>query len=216
MTYKNIWTGMAAIGIAAAWSAGAAQSAEKLHIVEAYCIDYEHSGPMMSGTSKECLRKWGMEQTTWENTSISMGAFSQKQNQRTISSGKTIVSFDPKTMQGTKTDNPYFEAMAGAAAETGPKEFADKMVSQLGFTANGETKNVAEETCNVYTGQMGSMCMTEDGLTLETNIAGMVKRATKVNRDSGGTDADYVIPEGITFTQIPDLGNFMPGANPAQ
>ncbi len=194
----------------------AAVDIEKLHIVEKYCIEYEHTGAMQTGTSKECLRNWGLEQARWENTTMKVAGFSQSQNQRSITKGKSIVNFDPQTLQGTKMDNPYYDAMAGAAQEKGPKEFADQMISAMGFSATDQTKEIAEENCKVYSGQMGSMCMTEDGLTLETNIAGMVKTATKVDRSSGGADADYVIPEGVTFTEVPDLGKLLQGQMPQQ
>ena len=189
---------------------------QKLHILEKYCVEYEHTGAMQSGTSKECIRKWGMEQTQWDNTKISMGAFSQESNQRVITKGKTVISFDPATLQGTKMDNPFYESIAEAAQKEGAKDFAQSMIQAMGFQPTEESKEVAGETCKVFSGQMGAMCMTEDGLTLETNIAGMVKRATKIDRSTGGSDSDYVIPEGLTFTEVPNLGDIMQGNMPQQ
>ena len=189
---------------------------EKLHIVEKYCIEYEHTGAMQTGTSKECLRNWGLEQARWENTTMKVAGFSQTQTQRSIVKGKSVVNFDPQTLKGTKMDNPYYDAMAEAAQKKGPKEFADQMISAMGFSPTDQTKEIAGETCNMYSGQMGAMCMTEDGLTLETNIAGMVKTATKVDRSSGGADSDYVVPEGVTFTEVPNLGNLLQGKIPQQ
>ncbi len=242
MTYGKVLAGVAAIALLTACSDDAADSSgdapqnsdvavltgeandttnddgggakpARLHVVEEYCIEYEHSGAMQSGTSKECIREWGMEQTRWENTTISMGAFSQTQNQRSITQGKTIVTFDAQTNQGTKMDNPYYDSFA-QAAESDPKQFADQMIAAMGFSPNGETKEIAGETCNVLASGMGTMCMTEDGLTLETDIAGMVKKATKIDRSNGGADADYVVPENITFTEVPDLGSIMQGNMP--
>ncbi len=186
----------------------------KLHLVEKYCIEYEHSGAMQSGTSKECLRKWGQEQSHWENTTVNMGGFSQSANQRSIMQGKSMVSFDPETMQGTKMDNPMFDTIAQAAQDQGTENFVDQMVAAMGFSATEQTKEIAGESCTVYAGQMGAMCMTSDGLTLETTIGPIVRRATSVDRTTGGTDEDYVIPDGITFTEMPDLGNFLQGGMP--
>ncbi len=189
---------------------------QKLHVLEQYCVEYEHTGAMQSGTSKECIRKWGLEQTQWDNTKISMGAFSQESNQRVITKGKTVISFDPATLQGTKMDNPFYDSIAEAAQKEGAQDFAQSMIQAMGFQPTDQTKEIAGETCNVYSGQMGAMCMTEDGLTLETNIAGMTKKATKIDRSTGGSDADYVIPDGLTFTEVPNLGDLMQGNMPQQ
>ena len=189
---------------------------EKLHVLEKYCVDYEHTGAMQSGTSKECIRKWGLEQTQWDNTQITMGAFSQSNNQRMITKGRTTVSFDPETLEGTKMDNPFYDSIAEAAQKEGADDFAQSMIQAMGFKPTDDTKEIAGETCAVYSGQMGAMCMTKDGLTLETNVAGMIKKATKIDRTTGGSDADYVIPEGLTFQEVPDLGELLQGNMPQQ
>ena len=51
----------------------------KLHPQKQFCVEYKHEGTL-SGTSKNCIRKWGAESFTIENLKIGFGGITRDQN----------------------------------------------------------------------------------------------------------------------------------------
>ena len=86
------------------------------------------------------------------------------------------------------------------------------MLGSMGFTPNGETMEILGYPCNVAAGPMGTICMTEDGLTLYMNTMGQTRTATDIDLDSGGSDENYAVPANPQQApDLSDLGNLLQG-----
>ena len=174
----------------------------KLHPREKFCVEYQHEGTL-SGTSKNCIRQWGMESFTIENLKIGFGGITQDQNAHKIVIGEKVYNIDPAKMTGTVTDNPFYHVLSQAD----PEELSSTMLGALQMSDTGEDKEIAGVQCNIMQSpQVGSACFTDDMVLLEQDIMGVRQVATKVDLNSGGDDADYRLYEQATITDGPDVG----------
>ena len=211
MKKRNIATSAAVIVLAACSQAA---GADRLHPVEAICVDYEQTGAM-SGTTTECHRDWGNERYTIEDLSMSVMGMTQRQNRHTIIQGDQIISWDRDTLQGTVTANPNYDAWTSASAGD-LEDFTNNMLTSMGFSQTGQTRTIAGESCNVWSSmQMGEMCFTDDAVVLEQSMGmGMIsftRRAVSVRRNDGGENANYQVPSNVSISDGPDLGNLLNG-----
>lgn len=191
----------------------AVQAADRLHPVEQLCVEYEHSG-MMSGTSTECHRNWGHERYTVEDLSMSMMGMTQRQNQHTVYIGDQIYSWDRDTLQGTVTTNPMYDDMV-AASDSEVEDLTSDMIAAMGYQATGETHTIAGEGCTIWrSAQLGTACFTSDGIMLEQSMSqmgmgSMDRRAVAVHRGEAGEAANYEVPDEVTISTGPDLGQIL-------
>ncbi len=184
----------------------------KLHPVEAVCITYEMTGQMMNGGSTRCHRDFAYEQYEIQNTTVGFAGMTQSQNQHTITIGDTIYAINLATNTGTQTQNPMYAGLVAALEDKTPEEMSAAFLDAMGFTATTVTKTIADLLCTVYTSmQMGSACLTEDGLMLEQEFMGNVTTATSVSIGDGGDDANYTLYQNVPITEGPDLSNGLGG-----
>ena len=184
----------------------------RLHPTEKACVTYESSGQMMSGTTTRCHRDYAYEQYEIQNTEIGFAGITQQQNQHTITIGEWIYAIDLQTNTGTKTANPMYDGLVSALEDSSSEEMTATFMSAMGMNATGETKTIADTSCNVYTSmQMGSVCMTDGGLMLEQSFMGNTQTATNVSIGDGGDDANYTLYQTVPITDGPDLSNGLQG-----
>ena len=196
------------LGTLAALPAIASDATPILHPVEAACIDYEMSGQMMSGTTTRCHRDYAYEQYEIQNMSVGFGGFTQAQNQHTITIGNMIYAIDLSTNTGTQTVNPVYDGLVSALEDSSPEEMGAAFINAMGYTASGQSKTIAGVNCGVYnSAQLGSVCLTDDGLMLEQSVMGTTTIATSVSIGDGGDDANYTLYQNVPISQGPDLSN---------
>ena len=208
---KHTTASMAALAaaLAAPLVTSTAMADERLHPVEAVCIEYEQTG-VMSGTSIECHRNWGHEAYRIEDFSMSVMGMSQSHNQHSITLGDRIISWDRDTRQGTETANPMYERMVGASRGSIDDYVAD-MTSAMGFSRTGEVRTISGESCTVWRSrQMGAICFTPDFLVLDqvmgSGMAGFERRATSIRRGDGGDPDNYRVPDDVTIGAARSMG----------
>ena len=81
-------------------------------------------------------------------------------------------------------------------------------LAAMGFSPNGQSKTIADTDCNVYnSAQMGTVCLTDDGLMLEQDFMGNRQVALTVSYGDGGTDENYTLYQNVPITDGPDLSN---------
>jgi len=207
----------AIIGVAFVFATGCSQQAvadNKLHPVQAVCVDYEQTGSM-AGTTTECHRDWGHQRYTIEDLSMSMMGIQQTHNRHTITTDDQITSWDRGTLQGTVTTNPNYDAWADASSDD-VETFTDNMLSGMGFSPTGQTKTIAGEDCSVWSSaQMGQMCFTDDALVLEQvmdmGIVSFSRRAVSVRRGDSGDASNYEVPANVTISDGPNLDAILGG-----
>lgn len=190
----------------------AEDSTPKLHPVEKACIVYESTGQMMNGEITRCHRDYAYEVYEIQTLQMGFAGITQTQNQHAITIGDTIYSINLDTMTGTQTINPMYAGLVSALQDADPDQMATAFMSGMGFTPNGQKKTIESTDCDVYSSaQLGTVCMTPDGLMLEQSFMGNVQIATTVSIGDGGDDANYTLYQNATITQGPDLSNGLQG-----
>ena len=185
-----------------------ADETPKLHPLEAACIDYEMTGQMMNGTTTRCHRNYAYEQYEIQDAKVGFGNFTQSQKQHNITIGDTIYAIDLSSNKGTKTKNPMYDSIASSLENQSAEEMGAAFVSAMGFTPTDAEKTIADTVCKVYNAQqMGTVCLTDDGLMLEQSFMGNITTATNVVVGDGGADANYTLYQNVTITDGPDLSN---------
>ena len=204
-----------AVTLSGATSAHAAKRGVKLHPVKAACIDYTLSGQMQKGTMTRCHRAHGYEQVEIRDVTMGVAGFTQSDKKHVITIGETIYSIDPGTLRGTKTKNPMYKALVKRMRGKSPQQMSDAFIAAMGFKKTNRRKKVAGLPCSVYEApQLGTACLTKDGLMLEQEFMGNRTVATRVRRD-GGPSAPYQLYKKAKITAGPDLskvrglGDFM-------
>ena len=181
-----------------------------LHPLEQYCVEFEMAG-LMAGDWTECSRDYGYERYELQNTVISFGGISQTDSKRVVYIGPNIYTI-PENGPATVVTNTMFDQTAAMLEDGDPMEQSSSLLSSLGFTPTGATMEIVGLTCNVATGQMGTMCMTDDGLTLYFETMGQTRTAVSVDLESGGDDANYAIPDDVQQApSMDDLQNLFQG-----
>ena len=210
---KTVYTIAVGLFVGACSESGIADDGTPvLHPVEAVCIDYEMSGQMMKGTSTRCHRDNGYEQYEIRNMEVGAFGITQKQSQHTITIGDTVYAIDLQTNRGTKTVNPIYANIVSRLEDTAPEDMGAAFISAMGFNATGNTRTVAGTECNVYNSpQLGTACLTDNGLLLEQSIMGNTETATNVAIGDSGDDANYALYETVPITDGPDLSKGLQG-----
>ena len=184
----------------------------RLHPVKEACITYEMTGEMMSGTTTRCHRKWAFEQYEIQDFSVGFGGFTQAQKSHSITIGDTIYAIDVEAGTGTKTTNPMYADLVEEMKDADVDDMTTAFISALGMQRTDQTKTIANTKCRVYQSQqMGTVCMTDDGLMLETVFMGMGQIATSVKKGDGGDSANYELYKKVTITDGPDLSQGLEG-----
>jgi hypothetical protein len=192
-------------------STSAVANPPKLHPVKEVCVDYQHSGQMMNGTSTRCHRQFAHEQYEIQDMKMGIGGFTQVQKQHTITIGDTIYAINTQTNTGTKTKNPMYDSLSKALKNSSPENMADTFTKSMGFQPTGESKKVLDLKCNVYQSpQMGTVCHTKDGLMLEQNFMGNTVRAVKISFDEGD-NKNYELYKKVKIIEGPDLSKGLQG-----
>ena len=209
---KNSSAAMTAAALALV-AAGAAHAADtpKLMPIEKACVDYQHAGQMMNGTSKRCFRNWGYEMVEIQTLTIGIAGFSQSQNQHVVTIGDQIYSINLDTNTGTVATNPLYQGVVDAVADADPAEFGQTMLAAMGYVPSGATKTIAGSQCTMYNSpQLGSVCaIPESAIVLEQSFMGNTQTATNVDTSTGGPDADYVRHQSAEIGAAPNLGDIM-------
>jgi hypothetical protein len=196
------------LGILGMGPAAAGEAAPKLHPVKEACVSYTSSGQMMNGTSVRCHRDFARESYEIQNMTVGIAGFTQTQKQHTITQGDTIYAIDLKTNTATKTKNPMYEGLVASMKDKDAAEMSEAFMAGMGFAPTGETKTIAEHDCQVHnSAQMGTVCVTADGLMLEQAFMGNTTRATKVEIGTSGDPANYALHETVPVTDGPDLSD---------
>lgn len=177
----------------------------KFHPQEEFCVEYENTG-MMSGTSINCMRKWGTERVEIEDFVIGIGGFTQSQKAHKIYVEDQIYVLDTDNMTGTQTTNPIQEDLSN----TDPIALGEAMMASWGMVDSGEDKTIAGVTCNVMQSpSMGSVCLTDNLVMLEQSFMGVERIATSVDLSSGGDDADYTLYEQVELKEGPNVADIL-------
>jgi len=181
-------------------------STPKMHPLEAACIEYEMSGQMQQGKSRQCHRDFAYEQFTIQETKVRFGGFSKTQNTHNIVIGKTIYAIDLSTNTGTKMVNPMYDAIIDALQDSDPEDMTEAVFAAMGFVATGASKTIAGAQCKVYNSDMiGTMCISDNGLMLEQIVMGNTQIATSVSIGESGDDADYLLYQSVPITDAPAM-----------
>lgn len=191
---------------------GAAAETPRLHPVKEVCIDYEMTGQMMNGTTTRCHRNFGYEQYEIQDTTVGFAGITQAQKSHTITIGDTIYAIDTAAGTGTKTKNPIYQNVADRLKDTSSEDMAASFIAAMGYSPSGASKKIAGHACDVYSApQMGTACLTKDGLLLEQDVMGNKQTATSVTKGDGGDDANYALYQSVTISEGPDLSNGLQG-----
>ncbi len=202
----------ALLAVVCSGTASANDDTPVLHPVEAVCIEYKMTGPMQQGTSTRCHRDFGYEQYEIQNISIGFGGFSQTQNQHTITIGDQIYAINLQTNTATQTTNPVYASIVAALEDSTPAQISTRFINAMGYTPTGASKTIADTQCTVYSSsQLGTACLTADGLLLEQSVMGTGQTATSVLIGSGGEDANYTLYQTVPISQGPDLSKGIGG-----
>jgi len=187
-------------------------STPKLHPIEAVCIEYDMSGQMQQGKSRQCHRDYAYEQFIIQESKVSFGGFSQAQNTHNIVIGDTIYAIDLSTNTGTKMVNPMYDGIVNAMQDSNAEDMAEVFITAMGFVATGSSKTIAGAQCQIYSSDtIGTMCITDDGLMLEQSVMGNTQIATNVTIGDSGDDADYLLYQSVPITDapaMPDMPSF--------
>lgn len=184
----------------------ASHASPKLHPIKEVCVTYEMTGQMQNGSTTRCHRDYAYEQYEIQNITVGIAGFTQTQHQHTITIGDTIYAIDLTKNTGTKTTNPMYQGLADSMEGKDPQEMSDAFIQSMGFTPTGTSKEIVGHKCNTYnSAQLGTVCLTEDGLMLEQNFLGNVTTATSVSVGDSGDDANYELYKNVTITEGPDL-----------
>ena len=183
----------------------AADGPVKLHPLKDYCVKYDLSGSMVSGTSEIYSRDYGRIVVTKDETKIGFGGFSKTQTSHITTIGPDIYNINPKKMTGQKAKNPVYDSVKDADQ----KDLANSVIGALGYTDTGADKTVAGTLCNVYSGPLGSACFTPKGVALETNVMGTSMFATYYEEGCRGDDADFTLYKRAKITDAPDISEIL-------
>lgn len=209
--FRSILAIWATLALAGAAGAG---DTPVLHPLEAACVDYELTGQLQTGTTTRCHRKYGYEQYEIQDVSLNVGGHKQDTRKHTITIGDTIYAIDLATNTGTRTQNPLYERIVSAMENSSAEDVGLRFISAMGFKPSGDRKTIAGHACEVYrSAQLGTSCVTADGLTLEISIMGMVTTAVRVTVGDGGEDANYTLHERVKITDGPDLNAILKKLN---
>ena len=179
-----------------------------LHPVEAACITYEMTGQMMNGTTTRCHREHAYEQYEIQNMTVGIAGLTQSQNTHTITIGDTIYAIDLDNNTGTQTTNPMYQSLVSSMQGQDPEEMSNAFISAMGYTPTGETKTIVNYDCLVYnSAQLGTVCLTTNGLMLEQSVMGNTTTAVSISVGDGGEDANYTLYQNVTISEGPDLSN---------
>jgi hypothetical protein len=190
-------------------STAAIADTPRLHPIEEACVEYEMGGSMQEGTTIRCHRNYGYEQYEIQKIEVKVAGFSQSTNNHNIVIGDTIYNIDLDAMTGTKMKNPMYDNMVAALENTDPEDMSAQFIGAMGFSPTGEEKSIAGMTCEVYqANQMGTVCLTGDGLMLEQSFMGMSTVATSVEIGESGDDDNYTLYQQVPITDGPDMGDF--------
>ncbi len=186
----------------------AAQSTPQLHPVEAACVEFQATGPMMNGTTTRCHRDYAYEAYEIQHMQVGFGGMTQSQDQHNITIGNMIYSINLQTNTGTQTVNPLYDGLVNSMANSDSDDMTAAFLTAMGFSPNGQSKNIADTDCNVYnSAQMGMVCLTDDGLMLEQDFMGNRQVALSVSYGDGGDDENYTLYQNVPITDGPDLSN---------
>ncbi len=179
----------------------------KLHPIDEMCVTYELSGQMQNGSQITCHRNYGYEKYEILNITIGVAGFTQSQNTHNITVGELIYAIDLDKNTGTKTKNPMYESIVNAMEGKDSDEMSSAFISSMGYRPTGESKNIAKHQCTVYAGQLGTLCLTDNGIMLEQSVMGSTTIATEVNVGDSGDNDSYTLYENVAITEGPDLSN---------
>lgn len=188
---------------AASVASNAGGGAGRLHPVRRYCVSREATGTM-SGTIEECGCDWGARRYEIQNVTMNIMGMTQEQNQHLIHKDGRIYSWDTTTKRGTD----IADTVSGQFASDDPAAQARAFIEAMGGVYTDEIKTIAGEPCTVVNNaQMGGdMCVTDDALVLEMNVAmgpvTMNQIATLVSRNTCGAAANYEVPGDVTLQQF--------------
>lgn len=181
-------------------------SSPKLHPVEEVCVSYEMTGQLQNGTTTRCHRDYGYEQYEIQNITVGISGFTQTTHQHTITIGDTIYAIDLEKNTGTKTKNPMYQGLVDGMGEKDPEEMSAAFIESMGFRSAGTSQEVAGHTCNDYSSaQMGSVCLTDDGLMLKQEVFGNTTTATNISMGDAGDAANYELYKKVSISEGPDL-----------
>ncbi len=179
-------------------------SGKKLHPEKQFCVNYQHKGMGMNGTSEMCSRKYGQESYTIEKFTIGMGGFSQSQNSHKVIYGDKIYTSEIGSGTWVVATNPMYASLT----KGNPEELSKQMLAAMQMTKTTETKTFDGTLCNVYkSAQMGSACFTSKMVMLWQSVMGMEQTAIKVDIGSAGDSAKYVRPKNAS--EAPNIDDIM-------
>ena len=196
-------------------SAGAQEDALRFHPVEAYCIDYDMvRGGDDNAWRKVCSRNYGAETYSIEYYETVGGKLGGEKRidvcyRHHIETGDKAYTFDLGSGEGHLYTNHAYPVHVAAAKALADEGTRDAHIGAYGFTPTGETKQILDQTCDVYEQGKVSACYTDDALMIEfvqPNPFGMRLTATRVDIGEGGDDKNYRLFEIRPFKKIPPNG----------
>ena len=173
--------------------------------LEAYHLKFKLHSSMMEGTITDQYKDHCNKHSETKKITISVAGMTQYQNTRTVTIKDKIYNTDLDTGRTTVMANPMYESLVKSSKEKGVKDMHKSMLSTLGFQPTGKVRKIAGETCRDYTNQqmMGATnCVTDDGITLRTEAAGMVQEAIEFHRNDPGDEAAYTIPKNAVQPSV--------------
>jgi hypothetical protein len=187
----------AAVVIGAGVAAFSVDAADvRMHPLEAYWVKYNYQG-MMEGEVIEQCRNWCNERVETRHLKLSLGGLNQLQDERIIAVGEDIYNVDERQGTVTKTKNPMWSGIVEQVEAGGAESTFDAWMNAMGFHPTGSTRTIAGEACDDYVSQQmmnANSCITKDGLTLRSEVAGAIQSAVEVHRGDPGDLAAYEIP----------------------
>lgn len=204
----SLLIGAAAISVAPPAPAVAPAFAEdRLHPLEAYCVEYRVSG-VQSGTVIECQRGYGVQRVEIQDLKPDQNTDLPRLHHRVIHDSDTVIAIDLTTRRATRVRQDSEETLLTYVAGSDGTDIAEDFARALGGEATGENRQIAGETCEVWESQGGdldaSWCMTSDGLLLSFTMPQMMKKAVRVEVGTGGPSEHYRVPADVRIVDAGD------------
>jgi hypothetical protein len=186
--------------------------AVKFAPIEAYTVVYDMTGAQ-NGTLTQHSRRYGLEQSHINDLALPNGGRNRTQ---VVATGDRIISYDPNTRRAGATANPAYATFVAAASGKSDADLPKALLQSVGFIPTGRMQNIAGETCMVWENRtlQGTRCVTNDGVLLQARLnrpnAMLTQTARAVRRGDAGPNEAYVVPAGVTVTEVKSMAE-LPG-----
>lgn len=187
--------------------ASGANAVDKFHSYEQYKATYKLEG-VKSGEKIFCSRNWGNEKVQIEHVTIKTPDETKKINQKIITKiedgKKWIYGINLDENEGTKVVDPKFPELLKLMGDKKPAEFATYVLEKEGGKVIGQ-KKILGLSCDIWKISEIEICVSDDGIALETKSESLNIRETITSIDTDSTCKPEVFSTGSAKLKEVDL-----------